>query len=262
MDGDLVGGPWRFDNGNVESVRRPDTVIVDSLYLSMLGVHQIGDEVEVFGKRARLGAVSSGVRTFTALPFVFTSMRSAVRYDQRYRDDETTYVLARCEPGTTSEQLRDKIKAAVPQVEVLTSREFAIRTVRYWMLGTGMGITVIVTATLGLIVGTVIISQTLYAITQDHLNDYAALLAIGFSHRKLVGTIGLQALGMGICGTAIGAVLFAIAARATASSPIPLEMTAQIFPIICAVSLACCIAASFLSVRAIFKLDPVQVFRA
>ena len=56
----------------------------------------------------------------------------------------------------------------------MTSSEFVLHTMKYWMLpDTGLGLTVVTTAALGLVVSTVIISQTLYAITNDHLGNYA-----------------------------------------------------------------------------------------
>ena len=61
------------------------------------------------------------------------------------------------------------------------TRQFAVRTMKYWMLETGLGITVVITAVLGLLVGAVVISQNLFALTQEHLPQYATLLALGFS---------------------------------------------------------------------------------
>src|SRR5262249_44638042 len=154
---------------------------VDNLSLKTLGVDRVGQVAEVLGDRAELGGITEGIRTFTASPFVITSIESAIRYDKRYRDDEVTYVLAQCAPGHTPEQVRDAIAGAVPHVEALTAEEFAVRTVKYWMLGTGAGITVVVTAALGLLVGAFITSQTLFVITQDHIANYATLVALGFS---------------------------------------------------------------------------------
>src|SRR5262249_3998190 len=157
-------------------VQRPETVIVDHLYLQALGVERVGEEFEMIGQRAVVGGISQEVRTFTASPFVFTSIEPAIRYDKRYRHDEVTYVLARCTRGDPPEQVRDAIARQVPNVEVLTAGEFAVRTMKYWMLETGVGITVVVTAILGLLVGAFIMSQTLFALTQDYIANYATLI--------------------------------------------------------------------------------------
>lgn len=238
----------------------PDAIIVDRLYARQLGVSQIGDEVEMSDRRAIVRGFSEGVRTITAAPFVFTSIQSALEYDPRYRDDEITYVIARCEAGTSPEQLRDAIALAVPSVQVLTTQEFVERTLSYWLFDTGLGLTVIATAILGLVVGTVIISQALYAITNDHLPNYATLLAVGFGRWQLIAVVMVQAALLGIIGIAIGSTVFGRLSLISQATPIPIEMTPLVFGGIVLIFLACCLAASFLSLRSIFRIDPVAVF--
>ncbi|MCI0463535.1 MAG: FtsX-like permease family protein [Gemmataceae bacterium] len=261
LDDSLVGGPWAMQTGDLGVVYRPDTVIIDALYLEALGVPGVGAEVELIGSRAVVGGVSREVRTFTASPFVFTSLESAIRYDKRYRDDEITYVLVRCANGYAADQVRDAIAREVPSVEVLTSAQFAVRTVKYWMLETGIGITVVVTAILGLVVGTVIISQTLFAITQDHLPHYATLLALGFGRRQLAAVILAQSALLGLGGIVPGGGLFFYTAWLSATTPIPLETTGPIFTGLVLLALLCCLLASFVSLRSVVRIDPVCVFR-
>jgi putative ABC transport system permease protein len=260
LDDRCVGGPWSMREGEVAAVHRPDLVLIDETYLSALGVSKLGEEVELMGQRAAVGGISQGVRAFTASPHVFTSIARAIRYDKRYRDDEITYVLARAAPGYTPEQVRDSVAAAVPQVEALTSNQFAFRTVRYWMLETGAGITVVITAALGLVVGGFIISQTLFSVTQDYLADYATLHALGFSRRQLSGIVLFQTLALWLGGMVPGSCLFFATSRASARSPIPLEMTGTVFAAIVAVTLAAGLLASLASVRSVFKVDPVSIF--
>jgi putative ABC transport system permease protein len=247
--------------GTVAAVHHPDTVLVDELYLNALGVEKCGQEFEMIGERAVVGGITDEVRTFTASPYVFTSIESAIRYDKRYRPDEVTYVLARCAKGYTPEQVRDSIARYVPHVEVLTSREFALRTMKYWMLETGVGTTVVVTAVLGLLVGALIMSQTLFAITQEHIANYATLVALGFSRPRLTAIVLVQSLILGGGGIALGSQFFFLASRASATTPIPLETTGPVFAALVAISLASCFLASFASVRSIFRIDPISVFR-
>jgi putative ABC transport system permease protein len=261
LDTSSVGGPWDMKHGGVEVLHRPDTVIVDELFLNALGVRGVGDEVEMIRKRVIVGGISRRVRTMTASPFVFTSIRNAVAYDPRYRDDEVTYVLVRCTPGVSTEQVRDALAREVPHIEALTTRQFAVRTMRYWMLETGLGITVVITAVLGLVVGGVLISQNLYALTQEHLPQYATLLAVGFGRAQLAGVVLLQSLVLGTAGIALGSLLYIQAARFSARTPIPMETTVPIFVSLVLLSLVCCLLASLVSVRSIFRIDPVSVFR-
>jgi putative ABC transport system permease protein len=260
LDESLVGGPWRMREGALSAVQEPDSVIVDALYLKNLGVQNIGDEVEMLGRRAILRGVSEEVRTFTAAPFVFTSLESAIRYDPRYSGSQVTYVLARCADGWTPEQTRDAISSVVPSVEVLTSEEFALRTIKYWMLETGIGLTVITTAVLGLVVSAVIMSQTLYTLTNEHLANYGTLAALGFSHRQLGKIVIFQSLLLGTVGISLGGLLFAYGSTASATTPIPIEMTPRVFTALVLISILSSVAASLMSVRAIYSIDPVSVF--
>ena len=65
--------------------------------------------------------------------------------------------------------------------EVLTQAEFRNRSVDYWLFETGAGAALIAGAALGMIVGVVIVAQTLYSSTKDHLNEFATLRALGAS---------------------------------------------------------------------------------
>jgi putative ABC transport system permease protein len=261
LDSGSVGGPWKLREGRVEDVHAPDRVIVDELYLKQLGVERVGDEGDVFDRRAVVCGISRDVRTFTAAPFVFTSLRSAVRYDRRYREDEVTYVLVRCAPGHDPARVAAAIRAEVPHVEVLTTDQFAARSVRYWMLETGVGITVVLTAALGGLVSVVITSQTLFAITQEHLGDYATLSALGFGRGQLLGCVLVQALLLGSAGLLLGSVLFAAAAHASARTAIPLETTPAVYVGLAAGFLLSSLGSSYLSLRAVLRVDPVRVFR-
>lgn len=254
------GGPWQMQTGILSELRKRGSVVVDELFLDALGVRGLGTAVEMSGQRAEVVGICRGVRTFTASPFVFTSIEQAVRYDRRYADDEVTYVLVQCSRGTEVETVRAEMRRRIRDVEVLTSREFAMRSTRYWMLETGVGITVLLTAALGLGVGAVIMSQTLFAVTNDHLIHYATLLALGFRPSSLVTCVVLQALALGIAGIIAGSGLFMVAGLLTRRTSIPLETTPAVFVGLVVIAAATCVASSWLAVRTVIRLDPAAVF--
>ncbi len=262
LDRSLVGGPWAMAYGKIEAVHAPETVVADELYLPALGVSKVGDEVELLGQRARLGAISTEIRTFTAAPFVFTSLKSAIRYDRRYRDDEVTYVLVQCDPKASVLDVRAGVAAEMPELEVLTTEEFSLRSIRYWMIQTGLGLTVMVTAFLGLCVGVVVTSQTLFAMTHDHLGDFAMLGALGFSRLKLVGIVVVQACMLVTVGVALGDTAFRYAAHVSVGTPVPLEMPWKIGALLAGIFLVSSFGVSVLSIREILRVDPISVFRS
>jgi putative ABC transport system permease protein len=261
VDRMYAAGPWMMSSGSLESIRRPNTVVVDELYLKTLGIGRLGESFEMIGERATIGGICRGIRTFTASPFVFTSVEQAIRYDKRYRDDEITYAVAGCRRGVAVGVVQSRMQRAMANVEVLTTHQFCVRSAKYWMLETGVGITVVITAFLGLAVATVITSQTLFAITHDHLPNYAALLALGFSRNTLLSIVLVQSVVLGACGIALGTLLFGCAAWASVRTPIPLETTPLVFALLVIGSFATSLLASLMSARAVFRVDPITVFR-
>ena len=153
-------------------------------------------------------------------------------------------------------------RQAMPGVEVLTTNEFAIRSAKYWMLETGVGLTVIITAVLGLAIGTLIVSQALFSLVHDNRPHYATLLALGFANTTLASVVKMQSLTLGVIGVAAGSIVFAIAAKVSARTPIPLETTPWVYTALIGASIAACLVAAHLAVRRLFTIDPVSVFSA
>lgn len=262
LDESHVGGPWDMREGSVDSVRLPHGLIVDELYLDYLGVQGIGDEAQVNGERATVRGISRDVRTLTAAPFAFTSLREASRYDKTFdHRQHTKFVIVRAEPGVSAEELARRINEEVPSVEALTSQQLRRRTIRYWMLETGLGATVILSAVLGLAVSAVVAGQTLYTITQERIGDYGTCAAIGFGRGRLLRCVTIQGLMLSAAGVLLGGLGFAGIMHASARTPIPLEMTLPVFMVLVAVIICGSLIGSLLSVRAVWKLDPALVFR-
>ncbi len=82
-------------------------------------------------------------------------------------------------------QCRRDCRARLPDTEIVTQQNFSSRSRNYWLFSTGAGFALIAGAILGLIVGTVIVAQTLYASTKDHIDEFATLRAIGATSRYI-----------------------------------------------------------------------------
>ncbi len=262
LDQNSIGGPWSMRQGEVDSVHVGDSVIVDELFLDTLGVKQLGDEFELMNhKRAMVRGICREVRTFTASPIVFTSIPTATKHSRAFHPGETTYVLVKCRPGEDPKQVAQALRAEVPGVEVLTTQEFMTRSAVYWLVETGMGLIVLITATLGVVVGAVVAAQTLFNTTQDNLSNYATLLALGFSRRQILAGVMLQSLALSGGGVILGSAGFWVSSLLSRQTASPLEMTPAVFLGLIAVSVSCSLLGSFVSVKTILGLDPSLVFR-
>ena len=113
----------------------------------------------------------------------------------------------------------------MPNVEVLTSAEFRERSRVFWLFGTGAGAALFAGALLGLIVGTVIVGQTLYSSTKDHLDEFATLRAMGSSNNYIYGVIIYQALLNAVVGFCLAAVIGFAVVAITAEGALPVVIT-------------------------------------
>lgn len=258
--GSGLGQPWNVVSGSMTALVLPDTVAIDVQYLAKLGVAGPGQTVEIGDRRARIVALTEGIRSFTTSPYVFTSYENALRYTGM-APDECTYILVRPVAGLDPAVLRDAIKAGVPDVDVFTREEFAGKTRHYWMFTTGAGMALLIAACLGLVVGGVVVAQTLYATTLDHLPEFGTLRAMGapggYIHRIIViQAVAAALVGYG-CGIVISYFLIDLAARGGASIVLPPTLAVGLFFL----TVIMCVAAGLVSIRKVTTIDPAMVFR-
>ena len=255
-----MGGPWNVTQGTAADLKQEDTVILDEFYGRELGVDRVGDAVEINGVRARVVGFTRGIRSFTTTPFVFTSFKNALDYT-RSRADQTIFILVRAAAGANLGDLQRKIAAQVPDLDVYTRAEFGRRTRDYWLFTTGAGIALLVAATLGVVVGAVIVAQTIYAITVDHQRDYGTLKAIGASNRFICGVILKQALISALVGYAVGMAAGLTVERLSRAWGAVILAPWQLAAAMLVLALVMCGAASVVSIRKVLLLEPAAVFK-
>src|SRR5579872_1720319 len=71
-----VGGlsPWNVVEGSGASLAAPGTVAIDRVYYNRLGVRDVGASTEIHGQPATIGAITSGIRSLTMMPYVFSDL--------------------------------------------------------------------------------------------------------------------------------------------------------------------------------------------
>ena len=255
-----LGRPWNVVEGSVEDLKQPDAVMVDRFYAGKLGVTAVGQTFEIQGRRARVVGFTSGIRAFTTSPYVFTTFKNALGY-ARFTEDQTAYILVKAKPGVDLQQLKRAISERVRDVDVYTSPEFSHMTRYYWMFSTGAGIAVLLAAVLGLVVGVVVVAQTIYATTMDHLREYGTLKAMGAPNSYVYRVIIKQAAISAVIGYAVGMVVSVFVVRGSqhggASIVLPWSMGVAML----ALTLVMCIVAAIVSINKVTKIDPAMVFR-
>src|SRR5262249_1209238 len=136
---------------------------------------------------------------------MFCSLRTAQQILPGYPagSAQTTYVLGRCRQPEDVPHVAQRLRERYPDMEVLTSAEFSLRTRLHWLLKTRVGFAFGFAGLLGLRVGAAVTSQTLYAATAASLREYAVLRALGIPRAKMKGMVLSQSFWIGICGTVV-----------------------------------------------------------
>ena len=252
--------PWNYVQGNRDALSVPDAIAVDSTYFGRLGVTKIGDSVDIREHKARVTAITEGIRSFTTTPYVFTTLDRAQTY-MGTPPTKVSYFLLHLAPGTDIASIRGLLLAKIPKIEVLTPDEFRIRSRSFWLFGTGAGAALFAGALLGAIVGTVIVAQTLYSSTKDHMNEFATLRAIGSSNLYIHKIIVGQALLSAVIGFSIAASVGVVIAYTTAKTALPVVMTPELTGELFLLTVFMCIASSVAAVVQVTRIEPARVFR-
>lgn len=255
-----LGAPWNVVAGDPNELRNDDTVFVDEQYLPKLGVQGIGDTVEIMGRRARIVGLTRGILSFTTSPYVFTNFKNAQNY-QAMTQDQTVYLLVKAKPGQDLEQLKTRLAAAIPGVDIFTREEMRQRTMSYWVFGTGAGTTTLMGAILGLLVGIVVVAQTIYSATIDHIREFGTLKAMGARNTHIYRVILSQSILSALLGYVLGIGVTLLVVRASAGSNAPILLPQEAAIGIFFLTLFMCVSASFLSIRKATTIDPAMVFR-
>jgi len=255
-----MGGPWNLTQGSVQDLWREDAVIIDELYRDKLGVKEIGQTFEINGRRARIVGFTRGIRSFTTSPYVYTTFKNSQNYiglDER----QTIYFLVRLSAGADAAAVQTALQRRLPDVDVLTNAQMLDRTKNYWLFGTGAGSTTIMGAVLGLIVGIVVVAQTLYAATMDHIREFGTLKAMGATNGHIYQVILAQAFMSGIAGYAIALGVALLVSKGAESGNAPILIPPLVAAGAVLLALVMCAGASLISIRKATTIDPAMVFR-
>ena len=259
-DGGLA--PFRLVEGTWEDIKAPEGIAVDKSYLEELGITGIGSTAQIATERVRVRALTDDIKSFTQSPYVFMPIGRArsVTKSMGSTNSTTSFHLVTLEKGADLETVRAEIGKRVAPAEVVTKQEFLNRSLKQWLFNTGAGAALIGGALLGTLVGTVIVAQTLYSSTKDHINEFATLRALGSSSGYIHKVILAQAAMSALLGYALGMALALLIVYAARGSALPIMMTPQLAGGLLALTLGMCAISAISAIFKVTKIDPAVVF--
>ena len=253
--------PWKVLEGDPSDLRRGPYVFLDDSATRRFGPFAVGQRREFSGHRLKIIGRTSEARSFTTSPIAFLDYGIAQELSPGELDHRTTYIVARLEPGADIKAVAQSIRQRLPYHDVHTRAEWSKLSRDYWVESTGLGLTMFLTVSLGCLVGVIVVAQTLYTSTTEHLAEFATVKAIGGRDRSIYGVIIEQASIAACLGYLLGTLASLALVPILALIDMPLVVRADLAALIFVGTLGLCLLASAWSFRRIARLDPAIVFR-
>lgn len=253
--------PWNVLEGSPDDLRRGNFIFMDESAKKRFGDFNVGDYREVLGSRLRIMGRTREARSFTTTPLSFMDFRLAQSLDRQNLRGQTTYILVKLQPGADIRQVGDEIRRRLPYNDVYTSAQWAEQSKRYWIESTGIGLNMYLTVFLGCLVGVVVVAQTLYTSTMEHIKEFGTVKAIGGSNRDIYIILGKQAVIAAVIGFAIGAAQTFLLRPLIQKLDLQLIIPTPLLFIVFVGTVLLCLVATMLSFRKVASIDPALVFR-
>ena len=250
--------PWNLVEGSLQSLAVPGAVAIDQSYFDRLETRRIGESAEINDQTVKVAEITHGIRSFTTMPYVFVSPDLA-RTLTGTPPNKASYFIVHLTPGANAAETREELRARLVDDDVLTPDEFGRRSKKFWVSGTGAGAALLMGSLLALFVGTVIVAQTLYSSTKDHLPEFATLRAIGSSGGYIVRVIIIQALLSAFIGFCLAAGIGWTIVRATAETALPVIMTPAMILMLLLLTVFMSVLSAVLAIMKVMRIDPVMV---
>jgi putative ABC transport system permease protein len=149
----------------------------------------------------------------------------------------------------------------VKDVDVVTSGRFSAMTRFYWMFTTGAGVAVLLAALLGLVVGVVVVAQTIYATTMDHIREYGTLKAMGATNGYLYRVIMQQAVISAVAGYSLAMFVSWFVVRGSEKGGAAILLPLPVAVGMLGLTIVMCTGAALVSINKVTRLDPAMVFK-
>jgi putative ABC transport system permease protein len=256
------GFPWNVTSGDVDDLKRGAYMFLDDSAAKRFGPFEVGDYREVMGQRLKIIGKTHDAKSFTTTPVAFMDYDRAQRLQPELLRGKTSYILIELEPGADAETVRSAIAKELPYNDVYTKAAWAARSRDYWIKNTGIGFNAFMTVFLGCLVGIVVVAQTLYTSTMEHIKEFGTVKAIGGSNADIYMILAKQAGVSAVVGFVLGLIpsfgIRPLVERGDLKLIIPTDLAITVF----AGTVILCLVASMVSFRKVASIDPSLVFRA
>jgi putative ABC transport system permease protein len=253
--------PWKVNEGQAADLGRGRYMFMDRSAVRRFGPFAVGDYREIVQRRFKIVGTAEGAASFTTAPIVFMDFPKAQERLETLQG-KTHYVLVQLAPGADPAAVKAEIARRLPYNDVYTRSEWARRSRAYWVVSTGLGMNMGVTVFLGILVGIVVLAQTLYTSAVEHVKEFGTVKAIGGSNWDIYRILGEQALIAAVVGFVVGGLMSLAMRPLMAKLYLNVLISPSFASTVFVGTILMCLGAAMLSFRRVATIDPALVFRA
>jgi putative ABC transport system permease protein len=252
--------PWDVAEGNVADLRRGNYLILDDSAVRRCGPFAVGDYREMIGKRLKVIGRSRNALSFTTAPIGFADLRT-VQDMTTELNGRTTYIVVKLAPGANRERVIAEIQRRLPYMDVHTKQTWSWMSRAYWVINVGLGLNLFMSVFLGCLIAVMVVAQTLYTSTMEHLKEFGTIKAIGGSNGEIYKVLAKQAAIAGVIGFALGAGMTLAMKPLMSGGGMNLVVAPKLWATAFVGTVGFCLTAAMVSFRKVAHLDPAMVFR-
>ncbi|HYJ10401.1 MAG TPA: ABC transporter permease [Polyangiaceae bacterium] len=256
------GIPWQVTQGKLDDLKRGAFVIFDESASKRFGKFEVGDYREVMGQRLKVSGKTREAKSFTTTPLAFMDFRRAQALQPELLEGKTSYIVVKVATGADVAVVKAELERRLPYNDVFTSQAWAERSRAYWVENTGIGFNAFLTVFLGCLVGVVVVAQTLYTSTMEHLKEFGTVKAIGGSNLDIYRMLGKQATVAAVVGFVLGYLPAQLLKPVIASAGLKLIIAPELTLVVLLGTVLLCLGSALISFRKVASIDPALVFRS
>jgi len=256
-----VGGPWDMQEGSVGLLKNGNFAIIDASAMARLGDIGVGEYRDVQSRRVQIVGICRGTKSFTTAPIMYTSFATAQHLVDYIPSESTVFVVARVVPGASVQLVVDNLRQRLKGNDVYTKQEFSAKTRRYWAIETGVGFSFLLTIVISFLVGILIVGQTIYNSTMEHIKEFGTLKAMGADNGDIYKIILSQALINALMGYVVSLAITILTVGFYDALGMVLVVSWRINLLVLLLTVSMCIVAALISIRRIKRIDPAILFR-
>jgi putative ABC transport system permease protein len=238
-----------------------DTMLVDDMTRPIFGPLTAGRRVDINDRHMTIGGTYRLGTGFLGIGVALMDEANFFRVTHR-RQDPVNLGLITLAPGADKEKVGAELRQKLgDDVELLDRGELTARENAYWTLRTSVGLIFGSGLLISLVVGLMVLYQTLATQIARHLPEFATLKAIGYRDASLAAVVTIESMIL-VVTAFIPAAIAAAAVYALIRSEtlLPLALSATNLALVLVAVLIMSVGSAFLSLSALRRADPAEIF--